>query len=205
MSLNTSKCRALPVQFTKGHVECLTNIRRCDSLKLLGVHIDKNFGFKTRIEKLSLKCRQLAFQINRLLKQAYSIREMRHVFEAIVLPRITFCVSIYGGVPKNTPRSFPQPLFLQKVTTYHRRYWFLQNFTTIWFQNVEKNFGNGETFSCRINSASTALCNRESERTTPTNKSCWFPEIQLITRSLPEKRRAALKHEFLLYICNLRY
>ena len=40
LSLNTSNCRELLVHFRKGHVECLTNIPRCDSLKLLGVHID---------------------------------------------------------------------------------------------------------------------------------------------------------------------
>ena len=39
LSLNIGKCRELLVQFRKGHVECLTNIPRCDSLKLLGVHI----------------------------------------------------------------------------------------------------------------------------------------------------------------------
>ena len=59
LSLNTSKCRELLVQFREGHVECLTNIPRCDSLKVLGTHIDTTFGFKIHIEKLSSKSRQL--------------------------------------------------------------------------------------------------------------------------------------------------
>ena len=100
LSLNTSKCRELLVQFRKGHVKCLLNIPQCDSLELLGVPIDTNFGLKTHIKKLSLNCRQLTFQINRLRKHAYSIRAMRHVFNAIVLPHITYSVSVYGGVPK---------------------------------------------------------------------------------------------------------
>ena len=52
LSLNTSKCREILVQFWRRHVECLTNIPRCDSLKLSGVHIETNFSFKTHIEKL---------------------------------------------------------------------------------------------------------------------------------------------------------
>ena len=68
LSLNTSKCREPLVQFRKGHVECLTNIPRCDSLKLLVVHFDTNFGFKTHIKELSLKCRHVTFQINGLRK-----------------------------------------------------------------------------------------------------------------------------------------
>ena len=73
LRLNTSKCRELLVQFKKGHVEWLTNTPQCDSLKLQVFHIDTNFGFKTHIEKLSLKCRQSTFQNNRLRKRAYSI------------------------------------------------------------------------------------------------------------------------------------
>ena len=124
LSLNTSKSRELLVQFRKGHVERLTNIPRCDSLRLLEVHIDTNFGFKTHIEKLSLKCRQLAFQFNnRLRKHAYSVREMRHFFNAIVLPRITYCVSVYGGVPKKHLNKLSSAISLfEKVTTRHRRY-----------------------------------------------------------------------------------
>ena len=114
LSLNTSKCRELLVQFREGHVECLTNIPRCASLKLLGVHIDTNFGFKTHIEKLSLKCRQLTFQINRLQKHAYSIKEMRHIFNAIVLPHITYCVSVYGGVPKKHLKKLSSAISLAK-------------------------------------------------------------------------------------------
>ena len=52
LSLNTSNCRELLVQFRKGKSECQTNIPHCDSLKLLGVHIDTNFGLKTHMEKL---------------------------------------------------------------------------------------------------------------------------------------------------------
>ena len=114
MSLNTSKCRELLVQFRKGHVECLTNIPRCDSLKLLGVHIDTNFGFKTHIEEISLKCRQLTFQIYKLRKHAYSIREMRHIFNAIVLPQITYCGSVYGGVPKKHLKKLSSAISLAK-------------------------------------------------------------------------------------------
>ena len=114
LSLNTSKCRELLVQFRKGHVDCLTNIPRCDSLKLLGVHFDTNFGFKTHIEKLSLKCRQLTFQINRLRKYAYSIREMRRIFNAIVFPHITYCVSVYRGVPKKHLKKLSSAISLAK-------------------------------------------------------------------------------------------
>ena len=70
LSLNTSKCRELLVQFRKRHVGSLTNIARCDSLKLLGVHFDTNLGFRTHIEKFSMKCRQLTFQIKKLRKHA---------------------------------------------------------------------------------------------------------------------------------------
>ena len=114
LNLNTSKCRELLVQFGKGHVECLTKIPRCDSLKILGVHIDTKVGFKTHIENLSLKCTQLAFQINRLRKHAYSIREFRHIFNAAVLPHITFCVSLYGGVPKKHLKKLSSAVSLAK-------------------------------------------------------------------------------------------
>ena len=108
LRLNTSNCRELLVQFKKSHVEWLTNTPRCDSLKLQGFHIDTNFGFKTHIEKLSLKCRQLTFQINRLQKRSHSIREMRHTFNAIVFPHITYCV------PKSTSGDFPRLLVSQR-------------------------------------------------------------------------------------------
>ena len=114
LSLKTSKCREILVQFRKGHFECSTNIPRRDSLKPLGVYIDTNFGFKTDIEKLSLKCRQLTFQINRLRKHAYSIREMRIFFNAIVLPHITYCVSVYGGVPNKHLKKLSSAISLAK-------------------------------------------------------------------------------------------
>ena len=98
LNLNISRCRELLLQISKGHVK--SHFRRRDSLKPLGVHVDTNVGFKTHIENLSLKCRQLKFQINKLRKYAYSIREMQHFFNAIVLPHIRYCVSVYGGVPK---------------------------------------------------------------------------------------------------------
>ena len=100
LSLDISKCRQLLVQFGKGHIKCLRKIPRSDSLKLLAVHIDTNFGFTNHLEKFSFKCRQLTFQINWLRNHAYSIREMRHIFNANVLPHITYCVSVYGGVSK---------------------------------------------------------------------------------------------------------
>ena len=57
LSLNTSESRELLVQIRKRRVRSLTNVPRSNLLKLLGVHIDTNFGFKTNIEKLSMKCR----------------------------------------------------------------------------------------------------------------------------------------------------
>ena len=194
LNLNTSKGRELLVQFRKGHVECLTNIPRCNSLKLLGVHIDTNFGFKTHIEKLSLKCRELTFQINRLRKHAYSIGEMRQVFNAIVLPHTTYCVSVYGGVPKKHLKKLSSAINLAKkllhVTEDTDFYRILQQSDCKMLRTIMET----EKHSCRFDSSSTALCNREAERKTPTSKPCRFPDFQLITRSLPEKRRTVMKH-----------
>ena len=39
---------------------------------------------------------------------------MQHNFSAIVLPHITDCVSVFGGVDKKHLKNFPQPLVLQK-------------------------------------------------------------------------------------------
>ena len=176
LSLNTSKGRELLVQLREGHVQCLTNIPRCDSLKLLGIHVDTKFGFKTHIENLSLKCRQLTFQIKRLLKHACCIREMRLFFNAIVLPQITYSVSVYGGVPRKHLKKHSAAISLAErllhVTDDTDFYRNLQQSDCKMLRKIME----PEKHSCRVFSSSPALCNREAEKA-PTNKSCWFSRI----------------------------
>ena len=115
------------MEFRKGLVECLTKIPRCDSLKLLGVHFDSNFGFKTHMEKLLLKGSQLSFQMNRLRKHAFSIRNAVYFQSHCFAFYNILCLCLWRN-----PQKAPQEIFLshsscKKVTTRHRRYWFQQN------------------------------------------------------------------------------
>ena len=120
-----------------------------------------------------------------------------------------FCLTLHSvslckeESPKRTSRNFPQPLVLQKGYYTSQTILVSSEFYNIWLQNAEKNYGNGETHSCRFDSSSTALCNREAERKTPTNKSGWFSEFQHIPRSLPEKRRTVVKHSFWVFAVHL--
>ena len=49
-----------------------------------------------------------------ITKLRYSIREMRHIFNAIVLPHITYGVSVYGGVPKKNLKKLSSAISLAK-------------------------------------------------------------------------------------------
>ena len=104
-------------------------------------------------------------------------------------------VSLYTEEsPKSTSRSFPQTLVLQKG--YYTSQTIL-TFTEFYNNLVAKcweKLWKPRKHSCRFVYSSTVLCNREAERMTPSNKSCWFPEFQHIPRSLLEKRRTVIKH-----------
>lgn len=87
------------------HDSCsCAKLERVDSIKYLGVTIDKNLNFKEHIRILSGRVRKLI----------YIFKNLRHIVEPYILKRIyyalcqsllTYCISAWGGAPKTSLKS----------------------------------------------------------------------------------------------------
>ena len=120
MPCNVFKCKELVLRKRNSlntHFNTVDGINQCDSLKLLGLTFQSNCRFSEHI-KLKLKeANKGLFIIRSLRKEGYSQKEIDYLFSSIILPKITYGLSVYAA-------SLPELRTIQNFLTrcFKRRY-----------------------------------------------------------------------------------
>ena len=98
MSCNTGKCKELCL--TKKGVAAkhspLCGIEQNDRLTLLGVTLQSDCKFTSHVKGKLREANRCLYIIRPQRKEGYTQVEIDHLFKAIVLPKITYALPVYG-------------------------------------------------------------------------------------------------------------
>jgi hypothetical protein len=75
----------------------LENIEQLKEAKLLGLIINNKFRFNSHIQLILRQCSQRLCLIKLLRKQGLPAKQLNIVFRAIIISRIQFAISVWGG------------------------------------------------------------------------------------------------------------
>ena len=76
--------------------ETIMNISHCNELTVGGLGLQSNCRFNTHIKNKLCKANKSLFVLRSLRKEGYSQNEIDYVFQALVMPNITYGLSVYG-------------------------------------------------------------------------------------------------------------
>ena len=99
MSCNSDKCKELVFR-KKGNrdsYECIKNIPQCNELPILGVTFQSNCRFDRHMHNKLVKANKSLHILRYLRKESFSQAELDHLFDAIVLPNLTYGLPVYGA------------------------------------------------------------------------------------------------------------
>ena len=94
-----SKCKELTFK-KKNNDEIYAKIRdipQCDNLILLGVTLQSDCKFNEHVKRKLRKANKCLYILRTLGKEQYNQTEIDHLFRSLVLPNITYGLSIYGA------------------------------------------------------------------------------------------------------------
>ena len=98
MVCNPEKCHELIFR-KKGNVEgyeTMMNISQCNELTVLGMGLQNNCRFNIHIKNKLCNSNKSLFVL-RSLRKGYSHNEIDYLFQALVMPNITYGLSVYGA------------------------------------------------------------------------------------------------------------
>ena len=75
----------------------IVNIVQVSEIKLLGVLFSSNFKFDSHVKFLLSQCNQRSYLLRQLHSQGLSSRYVHIVFDAIVISRFLYALSVWGG------------------------------------------------------------------------------------------------------------
>ena len=96
---NPKKCQKLFFR-KKGNIEqyeSLHNIPQCSELSILGITFQSNGRFNSHIRDELIKANKSLFVLRSLRKEGYSQDEIDYLFHALVMPNISYSLSVYGA------------------------------------------------------------------------------------------------------------
>ena len=99
MVCNPEKCHERIFR-KKGNVEgheTIMNISQCNELTVLGMGLQNNCRFNTHIKNKLCKANKSLFVLRSLRKEGYSQNEIDYLFQALVMPNITYGWLVYGA------------------------------------------------------------------------------------------------------------
>ena len=100
MSCNPSKCKELVI-CKKGvdgnSFEPVAGIPKCDQLTILGMTFETNCRFSSHVKIKLIKANKCLHVLRCLRKEGYNQQELHHVFISLVLPHLTYGLSVYGA------------------------------------------------------------------------------------------------------------
>jgi len=75
----------------------LSNRKRVNGLKLLGVFVNANFKFDEYVNKMLCLCRQCMYLLKQLKLQGRGIKQLHIVFTALTVSRVLYALPAWGG------------------------------------------------------------------------------------------------------------
>ena len=99
MSCNPVKCKELTF-YRKGNSACyspIAMIPRCNEVVILGVTFQCDSKFSTNVKNKLIKANKCLFILRSLRKAGYKQTEIDLLFNTLVLPNITYALSLYAA------------------------------------------------------------------------------------------------------------
>ncbi|KAI8499245.1 hypothetical protein Bbelb_230090 [Branchiostoma belcheri] len=78
-------------------------LEQCPSVKLLGLHLDQNLTYDNHIAHIVKKCNRSLAQVGRV-KDLLPHRQRIAVVNALIIPHIDYCCSVWGNTTQNNIR-----------------------------------------------------------------------------------------------------
>ena len=99
MSCNTTKYKELCMakEGVTPNFPQLSGIEQSDSLTLLGVTLQNDCKFSSHVKGKLREANKCLYILRSLRKDGYTQVEIDHLFKAIVLPKITYALPVYGA------------------------------------------------------------------------------------------------------------
>jgi len=101
LKINLAKCRELVFKRPNLKHEILPctlpDVVRVNSVKLLGVYLDHTLCFHEHVEQIARNCNQRFYLLQQLRKQGLSDDCLKVLFHSIVLSKILYALSAWGG------------------------------------------------------------------------------------------------------------
>ena len=98
MPCNVVKCNELCFQKkNKDSYTPIDNIGQVNSLKILGITFQSNSRFSEHIKNKLLEANKCLFVLRSLRKEGYCQADIDHLFIAIVLPKISYGLSVFAA------------------------------------------------------------------------------------------------------------
>lgn len=105
MIINTSKTKEIvfhrPKPLATINPAPIDGIQRVAIAKLLGVTIDECLSFSIHITNIVSQCNQRSFLLRNLRRGGLNNVALDAVFNALVVSRILYCISVWGGFAKS--------------------------------------------------------------------------------------------------------
>ena len=99
MSSNSSKCKELTIR-KKGYnyqLFSVNNIPQCKELPILSVTFQDKCRFTNHVRGKLIKANKYLYVIRALRLEGYHNREVDYLFQSIVLPNLSYGLSVYGS------------------------------------------------------------------------------------------------------------
>ena len=100
MNSNSTKCKEL-IMYKKGHTakayNSIQGIPQTSTVTVLGLTFQPNCKLSTHLKEKLYKANKCLYVIRCLRKEGCSQAEVDHLFSSIVLPNITYALSVYGA------------------------------------------------------------------------------------------------------------
>ena len=100
MNLNPTKCKEL-IMYKRGYTgeaySSILGIPQASEVTILGLTFQPNCKFSTHLKEKLCKGNKCLYVIRCQRKEGYSQVEVDHLFSSIVLPNISYALSLYGA------------------------------------------------------------------------------------------------------------
>ena len=96
-SFNADKSSEMLLNFSRHDVPLISGIERKSSVKLLGILFDEKLSFNDHVKCITKRATAKLYVVFRLKRIGFYICELTLLYKALVLPKLTYCCSVWGG------------------------------------------------------------------------------------------------------------
>ena len=122
MPCNIAKCRELVAQKkNKADTVPVIGLKQVNKLKILGVTFQDINRFSEHVKNILVEANRYLFVLRTLLQEGYMQPDIDSLFAAIVLPKITYGLSVYAASPPdlNTMQKFLTRCYKRNCISHH--------------------------------------------------------------------------------------